>query len=89
MDDDPALGPQDEAFIEEALKSGRYESRAEILREGLGKVRERQAQWTRFDAEIQKGLDDLDAGRYVELDQAFESARRRIQQKRKAAGRAA
>jgi antitoxin ParD1/3/4 len=89
MDDQPALDPQDEAFIEQALKSGRYPSRAEILREGLGKVREREARWTRFVAEIQKGLDDLDAGRYVELDEAFESAQRRIRQKRKATGRAA
>jgi antitoxin ParD1/3/4 len=89
MDDQPALDPQDEAFIDEAVKSRRYASRAEVLRERLGRVREREAQWARFDAEIQKGIDDLDAGRYVELDEAFESVRRRIQQKRKAAGRVA
>lgn len=54
MDDQRALDPQDEALIDEALKSGRYASRAEVLREGLPKVRERQAQWARFDAEIQE-----------------------------------
>lgn len=65
MDDQPALEPQGEAFIEEAVKSGRHVPRAEVLREGLPAVRERQAQWARFDAEIQKGIDDLDAGREI------------------------
>ena len=89
MDDQPPLDPQDEALIEEALKSGRYPSRAEILRQGLSVVREREAQWARFDTEIQKGIDDLDAGRSIPLEDAFESVRRHIEEKRKAAGRAA
>jgi len=89
MDDRPTLDAQDEAFIDEAVKSGRYASRAEILREGLPLVREREAQWARFDAEIQKGIDDLDAGRSLPLEEAFESVRRHIAKKRKAAGRAA
>lgn len=89
MDDQPALDPQDEALIDNAVKSGRYGSRAEVLREGLPLLREREAQWARFDAEIQKGIDDLDAGRSIPLDEAFESVRRHIQEKRKVAGRAA
>ena len=89
MDDQPALNPHDEAFIQEVVRSGRYASRAEVLREGLSQVRERESQWARFDAEIQKGIDDLDAGRSIPLEEAFESVRRHIQEKRKAAGRAA
>jgi antitoxin ParD1/3/4 len=89
MDDQPALDPQDEALIEEAVNSGRYAPRSEVLREGLSVVRERQAQWARFEAEIQKGIDDLDAGRSIPLEEAFESVRRHIQEKRKVAGRAA
>ena len=89
MKDQPELDPRDEAFVEEVLKSGRYGSRAEVLREGLSQVREREAQWARFDAEIQKGIDDLDAGRSIPLEEAFESVRRHIDEKRKAAGRAA
>jgi antitoxin ParD1/3/4 len=89
MNDQPALHPQDEALIDEAVKSGRYASRAEVLREGLARVCEREAQWARFDAEIQKGIDDLDAGRSLPLEEAFESVRRHIEAKRKAAGRAA
>jgi antitoxin ParD1/3/4 len=89
MDDQPTLDPQDEALIDKAVKSGRYASRAEVLREGLSLVREREAKWARFDAEIQKGIDDLDAGRSIPLEEAFESVRRHIAEKRKAAGRAA
>jgi antitoxin ParD1/3/4 len=89
MDDRPQLSPDDEAFIDEAVRSGRYASRAEAVREGLPLVREREAQWARFDAEIQKGIDDLEAGRSIPLEEAFESVRRHIAKKRKAAGRAA
>jgi antitoxin ParD1/3/4 len=89
MDGQPTLDPQDEAFIDEALKSGRYASRAEVLREGLARVREREAQWAQFGAEIQKGIDELDAGRSIPLEEAFESVRRHIQAKKKAAGRTA
>jgi len=57
------LGDQLEAFITDAVKNGRYGSRSEVLREGVRLVQEREAAWARFDAEIQKGIDDLDAGR--------------------------
>ncbi len=89
MDDLPALDPQDEALIDKAVKSGRYDSRAEALREGLTQFREHEAKWARFEAEIQKGIDDLDAGRSIPLEEAFASVRRHIAEKRKAAGRAA
>jgi antitoxin ParD1/3/4 len=82
MDDQPALDPQDEAFIEEALNSGRYGSRAEILSEGPPAVRESQARWARFDAEIQKGIDSLDRGEGLPLEEAFAEVRASIRQKR-------
>jgi antitoxin ParD1/3/4 len=82
MDDQPALDPQDEAFIEEAVKSGRYASRAEVLREGLHVVREREAQWARFDAEIRKGIDSLDRGEGIPLEEAFAEVRASLRQKR-------
>lgn len=82
MDDQPALDPQDESFIEKALKSGRYASRAEVLREGLPVVREREAQWVRFEAEIQKGIDSLDRGEGIPLEEAFAQVRASLRQKR-------
>ena len=82
MDDRPALDPQDEAFIDEAMKSGRYASRAEVLREGLGRVREREAQWERFESEIQKGIDSLDRGEGIPIEEAFAQVRTSLRQKR-------
>lgn len=82
MDDQPSPDPQDEAFVEEAVKSGRYGSRDEVLREGLPVVRERQAKWARFEAEIQKGIDSLDRGEGIPLEEAFTEVRASIEQKR-------
>ena len=82
------LGEQLEAFVAEAVKNGRYGSRSEVLREGVRLVQEREAKWARFDAEIQKGIDDAEAGRTVPLDQAFDRVREKIR-KKKAGKRAA
>jgi antitoxin ParD1/3/4 len=66
------LGDQLETFITDAVKNGRYGSRSEVLREGVRLVQEREAKWARFDAEIQKGIDDIEAGKTVPLDEAFD-----------------
>lgn len=82
------LGEQLEAFITDAVKNGRYGSRSEVLREGVRLVQEREVKWAQFDAEIQKGVDDSDAGRTIPLDEAFDRVLGRIR-KRKAGKRAA
>jgi antitoxin ParD1/3/4 len=66
------LGDQLEAFITEAVKKGRYGSRSEVLREGVRLVQEREAKWARFEAEVQKGIDDADAGRTEDADVVFD-----------------
>lgn len=81
------LGEQLESFITDAVRNGRYGSRSEVLREGVRLVQEREAQWARFDAEIRKGLDDVEAGRTVPIDEAFDRILDRI--RKKAAKRAA
>ena len=82
MDDQPALDPQDEAFIEEALKSGRYASRASILAEGLPQVREREGAWRRLEAELQEGIDSLEGGKGIPIEEAFAQVREYIREKR-------
>jgi len=71
MDDQPQLSPDDEAFIDEAVRSGRYASRSEVLDEGLGRVREREAQIAGVRAAVQRGLDDVKAGRVVDIEEGF------------------
>ena len=82
MDDPPALDPEDEAFILEALGSGRYDSRAAIISEGLPRVRDREAAWKRLEAELRKGIDSLEGGKGIPLEEAFAQARAQIREKR-------
>ena len=81
------LGAKLDEYVDRLVKDGRYGSRSEVLREGVRLVQEREAKWARFDAEIQKGIDDAEAGRTVPLDEAFDRVRERL--KAKAAKRAA
>ena len=66
------LGNQLEAFITEAVKNGRYGSRSEVLREGVRLVQEREAKWTRFEAEMREAIAQGDAGDTIPLDEAFD-----------------
>ena len=71
------LGEQLEAFIDEAVSKGRYGSRSEVLREGVRLVQEREALLVKAQAEIQKGIDDLDAGRAEDLEVVAERLKRK------------
>lgn len=65
------LGEQLEAFVSGLVKNGRYGSRSEVLREGVRLVQDREARLARFDAEIQKGIDSIDCGEGIPVDDAF------------------
>ena len=58
-----SLGKALESTVDDLVRTGRYGSRSEVLREGVRLVQEREAKLAILDAEIQKGLDDIDAGR--------------------------
>lgn len=70
--DDRNLGPDIEAFMESLVESGRYPSRDHVLREGVRLVRHREAGLARFDAEIMKGIEDVETGRTIPVDEAFD-----------------
>ena len=71
------LGDKLEAFIEQAVKNGRYGSRSEVLREGVRLGQEREAKWAHFDAEIQKGIDSADRGELTDADEVFDRLERK------------
>jgi antitoxin ParD1/3/4 len=57
------LGQSLEKFITRLVKSGRYGSKSEVLREGVRLIQEREARLAALDAALARGLDDAKAGR--------------------------
>lgn len=62
------LGPVLEKYVDELVESGRYGSRSEVIREGVRLVQEREAALAKLKSEIQKGVDDIEAGRFEDID---------------------
>src|SRR5262249_24099261 len=55
------LGSHLEAVVTELVKSGRYNSEADVLREGVRLVQEREAHLATLDASLARGIADADA----------------------------
>lgn len=64
------LGERLESFVKEMVDSGRYNSKSEVLREGLRLVPDREARLKAFDAAIDRGLANADAGRSMSIEDA-------------------
>jgi len=66
------LGGSLESYITELVRTGRYNSKSEILREGVRLVQEREARLAVLDASIARGLADADAGRVTDAPSMFD-----------------
>jgi antitoxin ParD1/3/4 len=66
------LGKPLEDYVEELIKAGRYQSRADVLREGVRLVQEREAKLELFRREVQKGIDSADRGELEDADVVFD-----------------
>lgn len=71
------LGPQLEAFVVSLVANGRYNSKSEVLREGVRLIQDREARLAAFDVAIQLGLDDLAAGRTKPAEEVFDRLERK------------
>lgn len=65
------IGPQLEDFVSALVSSGRYNSKSEVLREGIRLVQEREARLAVLDAAIARGLEDANAGRVTPAEDVF------------------
>ena len=57
------LGPQLESFVAKLVETGRYNSKSEVLREGIRLIQERETRLSVLDQALARGLADAQAGR--------------------------
>ncbi len=73
------LGENLERVVNDLVKNGRYNSKSEVLREGVRLVQEREAALARLDAALAQGLADVEAGRTRPLDEVFDEIEAELQ----------
>jgi antitoxin ParD1/3/4 len=68
-----SLTPQLEKFVQEKVESGLYNSASEVIREALRLLEEkdrfRQIRMEELKKQVSEGVDALDRGDYIELDE--------------------
>jgi antitoxin ParD1/3/4 len=73
------LGEKLEAVVNDLVANGRYNSKSEVLREGVRLVQEREAALAEFHAALEEGLADIDAGRSRPAEEVFAELRAKYQ----------
>ena len=66
------LGRQLEDIVTTLVRTGRYNSESEVLREGVRLIQEREARLAALDASIARGLADAEAGRTKPATDVFD-----------------
>lgn len=73
------LGETLEAVVNDLVARGRYNSKSEVLREGIRLVQEREAALAEFYEKLDRGLDDIEAGRTRPAEEVFAELRDKYQ----------
>lgn len=66
------LGPALEKIVDKLVANGRFNSRSEVLREGVRIVHERETRLFELEAALERGMADSKAGRVVNLEEGFD-----------------
>jgi antitoxin ParD1/3/4 len=79
------LGSQLEGFVTKLVETGRYNSKSEVLREGIRLIQEREARLAVLDQALARGISDAEAARTKPAEEVFA----RLEAKYRAMGRPA
>ena len=71
------LGKTLESFVTSLVENGRYNSKSEVLREGVRLVQDREARLAALDAALARGLADVAAGRTKPATEVFDRLQRK------------
>lgn len=75
------LGQVLEGFVAQMVESGRYNSKSEVLREGVRLIQERESRLAALDLAIARALDDAAARRIASAEDVFARLERRYDAK--------
>ncbi|QNG43561.1 type II toxin-antitoxin system ParD family antitoxin [Sphingobium yanoikuyae] len=73
------LGQQLESFVAGLVETGRYNSKSEVLREGVRLIQERETRLAALRQSINRGLADADAGRTRPAEAVFDQLEAKYQ----------
>lgn len=66
------LGSQLETYVTSLVTTGRYNSKSEVLREGVRLLQERETRLTVLDTALARGIADAEAGRLTPAKDVFD-----------------
>lgn len=69
------LGEKLEAVVKDLVENGRYNSKSEVLREGVRLVQEREVALAELNASLDRGIADIEAGRTRPAEEVFAELR--------------
>jgi antitoxin ParD1/3/4 len=69
------LGPVLEDIVDKLVANGRFNSRSEVLREGVRKVHENEAEIAKLAAFLDAGIASADVGRTLSSEDVFAALR--------------
>ncbi|MCW5720885.1 MAG: type II toxin-antitoxin system ParD family antitoxin [Devosia sp.] len=75
------LGEVLEKVVTDLVENGRYNSKSEVLREGVRLVQEREARHRALDAMLAEAQEDIDAGRVYPAEDVFAELRALVEAK--------
>ena len=75
-----------EAVVTRLVESGRYNSKSEVLREGVRLVEERERRLEALDAALARGIADVEAGRVRPASEVFDELKERYRRMARARG---